>query len=180
MLHSRVTWLSYINRLEILYKIYWLKFRFWVIWFHRGQKFIFTKNASPHAIYIVWSRDLWIETNLRPFTKLIDSNFNLGSFGVTGVKEVIFTKYATPPTYYVVWSCDLCTWYTWRPATKVTILNFCLKVIWGHRGQKFISTKSDITRPCYIARLQDSYMCISLTPSTYVVVQGSTSCHSES
>ena len=60
MLHCRVTWLRYINKLETLYKIYWLKSRFWVIWGHRGQKFIFTKNASPHTIYIVWSRDLCI------------------------------------------------------------------------------------------------------------------------
>ena len=60
MLHSRVTWLRYINKLETLYKTYWLKSRFWVIWGHRGQKFIFTKNASPHTIYIVWSRDLCI------------------------------------------------------------------------------------------------------------------------
>ena len=27
-----------------------LKSRFWVIWGHRGQKFIFTKNASLHTI----------------------------------------------------------------------------------------------------------------------------------
>ena len=59
-LHSRVTWLKYIDKLETLYKTYWLKFRFRVIWVHRSQKFIFTKNASPHTIYIVWSRDLCI------------------------------------------------------------------------------------------------------------------------
>ena len=60
MLHSRVTWLTYINKLETLYKSYWLKFWFRVIWGHRGQKFIFTTNASPHTIYIIWSRDLCI------------------------------------------------------------------------------------------------------------------------
>ena len=32
---------------------------------------------------------------------IIDPNFNLGSFWVTGVKKVIFIKNATPPTYYV-------------------------------------------------------------------------------
>ena len=60
MLHSRVTWPRYINKLETLYKTYWLKSRFWVIWGHRGQKFIFTKKASPHTIYIVCSCDLCI------------------------------------------------------------------------------------------------------------------------
>ena len=53
MLHSRVTWLKYINKLETLYKTYQLKFRFVVIWGHKGQKFIFTKNASSHTLYIV-------------------------------------------------------------------------------------------------------------------------------
>ena len=60
MLHSRVTWLRYINKLETLHKTYWLKSRFWVIWSHRGQKFILTKNASPHTMHIVWSRDFCI------------------------------------------------------------------------------------------------------------------------
>ena len=60
ILHSRFTWFRYINRLGTLYKTYRLKFRFWVIWGHRGQKFIFTKNASPHIIYVEWSRDLCI------------------------------------------------------------------------------------------------------------------------
>ena len=37
MLHSRVTWLKYIKKLETRYKTYRLKFRFGVIWGHRGQ-----------------------------------------------------------------------------------------------------------------------------------------------
>ena len=64
--------------------------------------FAFTENATPPTCYIAGSRDSGILTSLRPFTKLIDSNFDLGSFGVTDVEKVIFTKYATPPTYYVV------------------------------------------------------------------------------
>ena len=44
MLHSRVTWLKYIDKLETLYKTFWFKFRFGVIWGHRDQKFIFTKK----------------------------------------------------------------------------------------------------------------------------------------
>ena len=131
MLHSRVTWLRYINKLETLYKTYWLKFRFWVIWGHRGQKFIFTKNASPHTILhcmVTW---------LMHINKL----------------ETLY---------------------------KTHWLKFRFGVIWGHMGQKVISTKSDITRPCYIAWLQDSCICISLRPSTYVVGQGSTRCHPES
>ena len=48
------------SNFQNFYKTYWLKSRFWVIWGHRGQKLIFTKNASPHTIYIVWSCDLCI------------------------------------------------------------------------------------------------------------------------
>ena len=58
MLHSKVTTLRYINKHETLYKIYWLKFWFGVIWDHRGQKIIFTKNGFPYTKCIVWSHDL--------------------------------------------------------------------------------------------------------------------------
>ena len=66
----------------------------------------------------------------------------------------------------------------WDPLQNFINSNFDL----GSFGvsQKVISTKSDITRPCYIAWLQDSCICISLRPSTYVVGQGSTRCHPES
>ena len=40
-------------------------------------------------------------------------------------------------------------------------------VNWGHWGQKVIFTKNAVTRPCYIAWLWDSHMCISLRPYTY-------------
>ena len=42
-------------------------------------------------------------------------------------------------------------------------------VIWGHWGQKVIFTKNAITRPCYIAWPKDSYMLITLRPSTYFI-----------
>ena len=64
--------------------------------------FALTENATPPTCYIARSRDSGILTSLRPFAKLIDSNFDLGSFGVTDVEKVIFTKYVTPSTYYIV------------------------------------------------------------------------------
>ena len=67
-----------------------------------SKNLAFTENATPPTCYIAGSRDSGILTSLRPFTKLIDSNFDLGSFGVTDVEKVIFTKYVTPSTYYVV------------------------------------------------------------------------------
>ena len=54
MLHSRVTWLKYIKKLETLYKTHWLTFRFGVIWGHRGQKFIFTNYALTRPCYTAW------------------------------------------------------------------------------------------------------------------------------
>ena len=50
------------------------------------------ENATPPSRYIVGSRDSGILTSLRPFTKLIDSNLDLGSFGVTGVKSSFLLK----------------------------------------------------------------------------------------
>ena len=130
MLHSRVTWLRYINKLETLYKTYWLKSRSWVIWGHRGQKFIFTKM-------------------------LLLIQYTLYGHVTYAYKQA------------------------WDPLqNSLTQIS-----IWGHLGsygQKVISTKSDITRPCYIAWLQDSCICISLRPSTCVVGQGSTRCHPKS
>ena len=54
--------------------------------------FAFTENATPPTCYIAGSRDSGILTSLRPFTKLIDSNFDLGSFEVTGVKSTFLLK----------------------------------------------------------------------------------------
>ena len=92
MLHSRVTWLRYINKLETLNKTYWLKSRFWVIWGHRGQKFIFTKYATPPTYYVVWSCDLCAWYTWKPATKVTILNLDQRSFGITGVKRLFPLK----------------------------------------------------------------------------------------
>ena len=46
----------YINQLDPLYKSYWIKNETGVIWGHRGQKVIFTKNAISPSDCMVW---LW-------------------------------------------------------------------------------------------------------------------------
>ena len=48
-------------------------------------------------------------------------------------------------------------------------VKFQTAVIWSQRGRKVIFTKNAITCPCCIAWPYDSYMCISLRPSTYVI-----------
>ena len=54
--------------------------------------FAFTKIATPPTCYIAGLRDSGILTSLRPFTKVIDSNFDFGSFGVTWVKSSFSLK----------------------------------------------------------------------------------------
>ena len=57
-----------------------------------SKNFAFTENATPPTCYIAGSRDSGILTRLRHFTKLINSNFDFGSFGVTGVKSSFSLK----------------------------------------------------------------------------------------
>ena len=57
-----------------------------------SKNFAFTENATPPIRYIAGLRGSSILTNLRPSTKLIDSNFDLGPFGVTGVKSSFSPK----------------------------------------------------------------------------------------
>ena len=57
-----------------------------------SKKFTFTENATLPTCYIAGSRDSGILTSFRPFTKLIDSYLDFGSFGVTGVKNSFLLK----------------------------------------------------------------------------------------
>ena len=49
--------LIHIDQLDTLYKSYRFKKLPGVIWGHRGQKVIFTKNAISPSDYMVWSWD---------------------------------------------------------------------------------------------------------------------------
>ena len=69
--------------------------------------FAFTEIATP-TCYIAGSRDSGMLTDLRPFTKLIDSNLDFGSFGVTRVKSSFLLKNTSPHTINIVWSRNLC------------------------------------------------------------------------
>ena len=132
MLHSRVTWLKYINKLETLYKTYWLKFQFGVIWGHRGLKVIFSKNVSSPRDNIALSCDSCICISWLPSTKLISSNFNLGSFGVIGVKRSFSLK--TLLLSQIIWHCHVNFAY----ASAIYPLQNLLAQIWipGHLGSQ--------------------------------------------
>ena len=57
-----------------------------------SKNLAFTENATPFTCYIAGLRGSNISTNLRPSTKLINSNFDLGSFGVTRIKSSFSPK----------------------------------------------------------------------------------------
>ena len=141
-------------------------------------------------------------TRLRPFTKLIDPNFDFGSFWVTGVKSSFSLKMLLLEQYTLYGHVTYARKQAWDPLqnllTQISIwghlgsqgskrsfslktllllhityhnvmwfmcmihletcyksnyFKFWSKVIWGHRGQKVISSKNDITRIFYIAWL---------------------------
>ena len=148
-----------------------------------------------YSSYMLDSRVTWLRyiTSLRPFTKLIDSYFDFGSFGVTGVKSSLSLKVLLLIQYTLYVHVTYAYKQAWEPLqnllTQISIwghlgsqgskrsfslknaislmwlmymvhletryksyyFKFWSKVIWGHRGEKVISNKSDRTRPCYIA-----------------------------
>ena len=55
--------LMYIHKQDTFYKSYGSRNSLGVIWGHRGQKVIFTKNAIFPSDYMVWSWDSCIFIN---------------------------------------------------------------------------------------------------------------------
>ena len=52
----------------------------------KGSKGHFHKNVTTHSCYKARSKDPNMCISLRPFTYIMGSKGNLGSFGVTGIK----------------------------------------------------------------------------------------------
>ena len=132
-----VLWLTHIHQLNTPYKSYQLKFRFGVIWGHRGQKVIFTKNDIS-TDYIVWSCDscIFIYISLIPSIYIVRLKVNLGSFGGNRGQKVIFTKNAITCSYYIAWPQNWYMCISLRPFTyfvgsKVNLGSF------GSQGLKY-------------------------------------------
>ena len=87
MLHSMTLRLMHVDQLDTLYLCYGVKCQSGVIWGHWGQILIFTKNALSPLCYIACPCNSYIIISLRPFTYVMGSEVNMGSFGVTGVKS---------------------------------------------------------------------------------------------
>ena len=96
------------HQLDPLYKSYGSTNSPGVIWGHRGQKVIFTKNATSPTDYRVRSRDSCTYIRLTPSTNVMGLKIHTGSFGVTGGQKVIFTKNATSSRDYMAWSYNSC------------------------------------------------------------------------
>ena len=98
----------YMHQLDPLYKSYGSKNSPGVIWGHRGQKVIFTKNATSPTDYRVRSHDSCTYIRLTPSTNVMGLKIHTGSFWGHWGQKVIFTKDATSPTDYMAWSCNSC------------------------------------------------------------------------
>ena len=110
----------YIHQLDPLYKSYGSKNSRGVIWGHRGQKVIFTKNATSPTVYRVWSCDSCTCISLTPpLYKSYGSKNSPGVIWGHRGQKVIFTKNATSPTDYRVRSRDSCTYIRLTPSTNV-------------------------------------------------------------
>ena len=91
-LHGMVMWLKHKHQLYTLYKSYGSRNPPVVIWGHRGQKVIFTKNVISRTDYMPWSWDAYIFISYIPSTKVMSLEIQSGSFGVTGVKSSFSPK----------------------------------------------------------------------------------------
>ena len=98
--------LMHIHKLDTFYKSYGSRNSSGVIWGHRGQKVIFTKNAISPTDYMPWSWDSYIFISYIPSTKVMGLEIQSGSFGVTGVKRSFSPKmlFLLQITWYGHWT----------------------------------------------------------------------------
>ena len=88
------------------------------------------ENATPPTCYIAGSRDSGILTSLGSFTKLIDSNLDFGSFGVTGVKSSFLLKMLLLIQYTLYGHVT----YAYKQASDPLQKSLTQISIWGHLG----------------------------------------------
>ena len=114
-------WFMYIHQLDPFYLSSGSKNSLGVIWGHRGQKVIFTKNATSPTYYMVMVMGLMHRSNqLAPFYQ------SYGYKNWTGVKwghrgqTVICTKHAITHPWYITWLKVSYMLINLRPSTSVT------------------------------------------------------------
>ena len=114
-LNSTVTWLLHIDQLDTLYKSYGSKNSSGVIWGHRGQKFIFTKNTNSYRLH---GMVMWL-MHMHQLDTLYQSNGCKNSSGVTGVKRSFSRKNAVTRPLYIARPYDSNMYISLRPSTYV-------------------------------------------------------------
>ena len=142
--------LIHLHQLVILNLSYGVKYQSGVIWGHWGQKVIFTKNVSTPFNYVALTHDLYICYNLTPLPNLLVYKITRGHLGSLGSKGHFHWKcynlsMSHCMTIRLIHFHQLNTLYLYCGVKCQS------GVIWGHRGQKIIFTKNNITRPWYIA-----------------------------
>ena len=81
-----------IHQLDTLYISYGSRNSAGVIWGHKVQKVIFTKNAISPSYYMVWSCDSCLLISKIPSTKVMGLEIHPGSFRIRGVKSSFSLK----------------------------------------------------------------------------------------
>ena len=153
-------WLKHNHQLYTLYKSYGSRNSPGVIWSHRGQKVIFTKNAISPTDYMLWSCDSCILISYIPSTKVMGLEIQSGSFGVTGVKGHFHQKcYFSFRLHGMV--IGLMHIHQLDTLYKSYGSRNSPGVIWGHRGQKVIFNKNVISPSDYMVWSWDSCIFIS-------------------
>ena len=111
----------HMHQFEILYLCYGVKCQTGVIWGHRGQKDIFTKNISTQTDYVTLTHDLCMHY-LDPLYKSYHIKNSSGVIWDHKGQKVIFTKNVSTQTDYVALTHDLCICISLTPSTKVITL----------------------------------------------------------
>ena len=114
------------HKLDPLYKSYHIKNSSAVIWGHRGQMVIFTKNVSTQTDYVALTHDSCICISLTPSYKSYHIKNSSGVIWGHRGQKVIFTKNVSTQTDYVALTHDLCICISLTPSTKVITLKIHL------------------------------------------------------
>ena len=139
MLHSMTIRLIHVDQLETFYPCSGVKCQPGVIWGHRGQKVIFTKNALIRPCYMAWPLISYMFISLRHCTYVMGSNVNLGSFGVTVVKRSFSLKNYSSSMLHSM-TIRLIHVHQLQTIYLCCGVKCQSGVIWGHLGQKVIFT----------------------------------------
>ena len=188
MLHSMTIRLIHVHQLETLYLCYGVKGQPGVIWGHRGQKVIFTKNATS-TDYMAWLCNSCIYIHkLETLYSIHGVKVNFGSLPPANIMRLcpdlfpdLVSSSSSSSSSSVNTSKSYISDMTWPILTRlghkyrltIPFMSHDQIRVKGHVGvtgvKKVIFTKNATSPTDYRVWSCDSCTCISLTPSTKVM-----------